>query len=624
MKRNLLTNAGIFRVTALFVAIVLVTNPLYAATDKPNIVLMMADNLGYGDLGVYGGGQNRGMPTPNIDRLANEGLRFDQFLVEHNCGPSRAATLTGRYSIRSMPSGTSILSSEFTLAEMLKDAGYDTAAYGKWHLGWGDDQQPQNQGFDEFYGVKEAAGVILTPLSMREQGIQPGIESAACIYEFNKIQGQMEVVSPYNEETRSTIDQDIATLAVDYIQRHAVAPAEGVEDPVQPFFLYIPWTRVHTPNSVTDEFKNKSRIGPYGDGVMDLDHNTGTVLQAIKDYGIEDNTIVIWMSDNGPMRTSAWPDGGSQGPYRGDIGSALEGSIRTAAMIKWPAHIQNPGVVHGMFSTMDFFPTLAHFVGAQVPADIPIDGINQARFLVNYRPPLTAQSPSSPVVRKNVRLTNEQKWQSCRKICQFGIPEKVPSEKKAACHIQDNTAQDGLPEKVPSEEEAACRIQDKTGQKIESVIDMNELIRQNACKKCPSGETGRDNLLTFINGKLAAIRWKQFRIYFTNFLPQQGFMAIEGSSSMNLPNLNPVIYNIERDPRELVDTFFYNHWALSRAMPYVSEYLKSLANHPNPLVRSYRNMLPEEIFMADYIDKVLRRSKEELKNKEERAKIQNN
>jgi arylsulfatase A-like enzyme len=555
VKRNKLANASIFMVTALFVAMVLVTNPSYAATDKPNIVLMMADNLGYGDLGVYGGGQNRGMPTPHIDKLANEGLRFEQFLVEHNCSPSRAATLTGRYSIRSMPSGTSILGSEITLAEMLKEVGYKTAAYGKWHLGWKEGQQPQEQGFDEFYGIKNSTNVILYPSLMREQGIQPGIESVACIYEFNKVQGKMEVVSPYNEKTRSTIDHHIAKLAGEYIQRQVKKD--------NPFFLYIPWTRVHTPNSVTDDFKNKSRIGPYGDGVMDLDHNTGTVLKAIKDNGIEENTIVIWMSDNGPMRTSAWPDGGSQGPYRGDIGSALEGSLRTAAMIKWPGHIKQ-GVVHGMFSLMDFFPTLAEFAGAKVPTDRPIDGINQANFLVNYQPP----------------LTEDKKWKDCRKLCQFGtLLDKISGA---------------------DEEGAACQVQENTNKK-EILHDKRELIHQITCEKCPSGETARDNLLTFINGKLVAIRWKQFRIYFNNLLPQEGFMALEGSSSMNVPNLNPIVYNIERDPREVVDTLFYNSWAISRAMPYVVDYVKSVVKYPNPLA-SYANMMPEEIFLMNSIE----------------------
>ena len=518
MKRNKLTNAGIFRVTALFVAMVFVTNPSYAAT-KPNIVLMMADNLGYGDLGVYGGGENRGMPTPNIDQLANEGLRFDQFLVEQNCTPTRTATMTGRYAIRSMLSKSSMRGSEITLAEKLKEIGYTTAAYGKWHLGWNDDdkeQQPQEQGFDEFYGIKDSTNVVSRPSSMREQGVEPEKKPAEDqrIYELQE--GKLVPVDVYNEETRRTIDVEIANRAVKYIITHA--------NRVKPFFLYVPWTRVHSPNYTSEEFVGKSRIGPYGDSVMELDHNTGRVLEALKNRKIENDTIVIWMSDNGPMRTSVWPDGGFQGPYRGDIGSPHEGAIRTAGMIKWPGHIE-PMVMHEMFSAMDFYPTLAKIVGFKVPIDRPIDGIDQSDFILNNKPPTIKDEQTPP----------------------------------------------------------------------------------------------REHLLTFINTQLVAIRWKQFRIYFNNFLPQEGFKAIEGSSSMSVPNLNPIIYNIENDPREVVNTLFLNSWVLGKAMPYVGKYVKSLEKHPNPFIIS-PNMLPQYIFWADSLNKVLKDSDVEKLTKKELLK----
>jgi arylsulfatase len=507
MKRNKLASS-IFMVTPICAAMALVTNPSYAATNdasdeekQPNIVLMMADNLGYGDLGVYGGGENRGMPTPNIDQLASEGLRFDQFLVEYSCAPTRAATLTGRYSIRSLDGGRGMQQSEITLAKVLKDVGYATAAYGKWHLGWDDTkgQQPQQRGFDEFYGVQDAAGKILYPSTMREQGIEPDEEVQLYVYQFNKRTGQMEKVMPYNKITRRIIDERLVQKAVAFIQNN--------KD--NPFFLYIPWTRVHYPNYPHPKFKDKSRIGMYGDSVMELDANTGKVLEAIEENGIEENTIVIWMSDNGPMRTAVWPDGGFQGPYRGDIGSAREGSIRTAGMIKWPGHIE-PGVMYEMLSCMDFFPTLAKFADAErkIPTGRPIDGIDQSDFLLNYST-MTSQEKQTPP---------------------------------------------------------------------------------------------RDHLLTFINGMLTAVRWKQFRIYFTSLLPQEGFMAIEGSSSMNVPTLNPLIYNIEADPREVVDTRIYNGWAMSKAGRYVTEYVESLEKDPNPTTIQ-PSLLPQEIFFKGYFDK---------------------
>jgi arylsulfatase len=467
---------------------------------RPNIVFMMADNLGYGDLGVYGGGENRGMPTPYIDRLASEGIRFDQFLVEPSCAPTRAAVLTGRYSIRSLLSGRAMQSSEITLAELLKTVGYSTAAYGKWHLGWKEDQQPQSQGFDEFFGVETAAGKILYPSSMRSQGIEP--DEAANQYIWEVKDGKMVAVGPYDEQTRRVVDEQMAERAIAYIDKYA--------DEETPFFIYLAWTRVHYPNYPSEEFEGKSRIGIYGDSVMELDDNTGKVLRAIKEAGIEDDTIVIWISDNGPMRTAVWPDGGFQGPYRGDIGSPLEGSIRTAGMIKWPGHF-DPGVTHEMFSAMDFLPTLARFAGVAVPNDRPIDGLDQSEFLLNY------QSPG----------------------------------------LENGSSQ----------------------------------VR-----------SARDSLLTFIDGELSALRWKQFRIYFSNYLPQEGFMAIEGSSSMIAANISPVIYNIERDPRELVDTANHNGWILPKAMHSVREYVDSLTENPNPTV-TYPTRIPMELFLRDYRDK---------------------
>jgi len=305
-----------------------------SAEDRPNIVFMMADNLGYGDLGAYGGGEVRGMPTPRIDRLASEGLRFTQFFVEPGCTPSRAATMTGRYSIRSGLSlvvlrGTenTLATEEVTLAEILKDVGYATAYLGKWHLGMAPQSHPHNQGFGSYFGILNS----------------------------------------------TTIDLELADRAVEYIQKQA-----RTDDP---FFLFVSWTRPHWPNLPSKDFAGRSHIGDWGDSCMELDHNTGRVLDAISEAGVENDTIVIWMSDNGPWKTMVWPDGGSPGPFRGELGSAWEGSIRTAGMIKWPGHIE-PGVSNGMFSTMDFLPTLASFVGAQVPTDRPIDGIDQSAWLL--------------------------------------------------------------------------------------------------------------------------------------------------------------------------------------------------------------------------------------------------
>ncbi len=350
-----------------------------AQQQQPNIVFMMADNLGYGDLGSYGGGEIRGMPTPRIDQLANEGLRFTQFLVEAGCTPSRAATMTGRYSVRSGLSlvvlrGTpnTLQDSEITLTEILKDVGYATAYLGKWHLGMEAQSHPHNQGFDSYFGILNSTDEAVFNSSMRRAGYTPTESERA--YVWSGISGrEIQAVREYTLDVRRTIDIELADSAVAYIDRQARGNA--------PFFLFLSWSRPHWPNLPSPSFAGRSHIGDYGDSVMELDFNTGRVLDALSDAGIEENTIVVWMSDNGPWKTMVWPDGGSPGPFRGELGSAWEGSIRTAGMIKWPGHIE-PRASNGMFSTMDFLPTLARFVGAQVPTDRPIDGIDQSDWLL--------------------------------------------------------------------------------------------------------------------------------------------------------------------------------------------------------------------------------------------------
>ena len=162
-------------------------------------------------------------------------------------------------------------------------------------------------------------------------------------------------------------------MSVNYIREGA---ASG-----QPFFLFIAWTRPHYPNYTSAPFEGASRIGRYGDSLMEMDHNTGRVLDAVEAAGIADSTIVVFMSDNGPMRTNVWPDAGSAGQWRGELGDPTEGSIRTIGMIRWPGRIE-PGASNEMFSTMDFFPTFTRIVGANVPTDRPIDGVDQTDFLL--------------------------------------------------------------------------------------------------------------------------------------------------------------------------------------------------------------------------------------------------
>ena len=356
--------------------------------SKPNILFLLNDNTGYGDIGVYGGGERRGAPTPRIDRLASEGLMLTQFLVEPSCTPSRAALMTGRYSIRSglsliLLEGTSnsLPASEVTLAEMLHEAGYATALFGKWHLGSATQSLPQNKGFDEFYGIPPNASwnsYLRISQTQRTQHVSIPLDKGPQIYEAKRGE-PLKVVKPYTEEVRRNIDWELAQRGIDFMKRQKAAG--------KPFFLYLPVSRTHFPNLPSKRFEGASRIGQFGDSLMEGDAAVGAMLDALKDLGLEDNTIVAFASDNGPEGPGArdfggdMPDMGSPGPFRGFLGDVSEGSIRTAAIIRWPGHIK-PVQSNAMFSIMDFFPTFAHIAGGKVPNDRPIDGVDQTDLLL--------------------------------------------------------------------------------------------------------------------------------------------------------------------------------------------------------------------------------------------------
>jgi arylsulfatase A-like enzyme len=370
------------------IALSLVVATASAQQQKPNILFILADNTGYGDIGVYGGGELRGTPTPRIDQLAAEGLRLTQYLVEPACTPSRAALMTARYSIRSGLSlvaveGTSfsLPAKEITMAEMLHDAGYATAIFGKWHLGDQSYSQPQNKGFDEFYGIPPADtwdAFLMIPQGRQTKTLDIPLEMGPQIVEA-KHGEPLKAVKPYTEEVRRGIDWELVGHGIDFMKRQKAAG--------KPFFLYLPISRTHYPNLPSKRFEGASRIGQFGDSLMEGDAIVGEMLDSLKELGLEKDTLVVFASDNGPdgpgVRTFAMDmqDIGSSGPYRGALGDVSEGSIRTAAIIRWPDHIR-PRVSYAMFSIMDFFPTFARLADGKVPDDRPIDGVDQTDLLL--------------------------------------------------------------------------------------------------------------------------------------------------------------------------------------------------------------------------------------------------
>lgn len=356
-----------------------------AADARPNIVFMMVDNFGYGDLGSYGGGVLRGVPTPHLDKLASEGLRLTNFNVEPECTPTRSALLTGRMPIRS---GTSAVSAsfahlaapdglapwEYTLAELLSDAGYSTAHFGKWHLGSLQGRFPTDQGFDEWYGIPRSN---LEAIFELQPGYDPEVAQPEHVLRGKK-GSNASVVRVYNTEARATIDANLTQMAVDYVAAHA--------KDTKPFFLYVPFTLPHSPALASPEFVKRGRSA-YQNALAEIDSNAGRIIKAVDEAGIRDSTIVIFTSDNGP-ETMQGPgiEYGAQsdsGPFRGEFPSGWEGAIRVPFIARWPGHTVPGRVSNDIVSILDMYRTFASIANASdmVPRDRAVDSIDQRAFL---------------------------------------------------------------------------------------------------------------------------------------------------------------------------------------------------------------------------------------------------
>lgn len=339
--------------------------------SRPNIVLMFPDNLGMGEVSSYGGA--RGVATPNIDRLADEGMRLTNFNVEYSCTVSRIALLTGRYAVRTgegYAAGMTLW--EETIAEGLGSIGYATALFGKWHVGgsnWEGRREPTDQGFDEWWGIP---GTSHTAQFSSFEGFDPDRYATPYIWEGTAGTPSRRV-KPYDMETRRTIDREAAERGIRFMERN-------VEEEV-PFFFFYPMTQTHFPTLPHPDFAGSTGAGDMADAMADVDHNVGLVLDALERLGIENNTIVFWCTDNGAEKRRPWR--GHAGPWRGFYNSAMEGGIRTPCVIRWPGRIPAGQVSNDVVHQVDLFPTIAAAVGAPeiVPTDRIIDGVNQLPFL---------------------------------------------------------------------------------------------------------------------------------------------------------------------------------------------------------------------------------------------------
>lgn len=315
-----------------------VRNSPAAAAHTPNIVFILCDDLGFGDLSCYGSK----IRTPNLDRMAAEGMRFTNFCsADPVCSPSRAALLTGRYPTRVgvprvfFPQDKDGLNlDEKTLADILRVRGYKTMCVGKWHLGRPAEFLPTNRGFDAYYGIPYSND--MTPrVLMRNTSV---VEDNTALDTLTK---------RYTEQ------------AVSFIR----------ESKDSPFFLYLPQTFPHIPLAASAQFRGKSSQGLYGDVVEELDWSVGEILRTLKETGIDDNTLVMFSSDNGP-----WYQG-SPGKLRGRKNTTYEGGVREPFIARWPKHIPKGRVSNAVCSMMDVFPTVAGLCGAVLP-EKPLDGLD--------------------------------------------------------------------------------------------------------------------------------------------------------------------------------------------------------------------------------------------------------
>ena len=352
------------------VLLMVVGNLSYGQGNRPNIVYVLVDNWGWGDISVQGGT----VPTPRINSLASEGLRLTNFNVEVQCTPTRSAIMTGRLPIRSGTHKVTIGAPyglapwEYTLTELLSDSGYKTTLYGKWHLGEVDSRLPTDQGFDEWYGIKNSTEANYSSTPQFDSDIFP----EPFIWQGKKGR-KAKKVKPLDMDTRKTIDREIVEKSEKFIARQANSKG--------PFFLYVGLTQIHPPMMVHPNFKNISRAGTYADIITELDYNIGRILDAIDKAGLRDDTLVILTGDNGTDPEAF--GGGSNGPWRGGF-TGYEGGLRTPGMIRWPGKIKAGRVSNEIFASLGWMSTIANLVGEsrRMPEDRPIDGMDQTSFLL--------------------------------------------------------------------------------------------------------------------------------------------------------------------------------------------------------------------------------------------------
>ncbi|OEF27545.1 arylsulfatase [Vibrio rumoiensis] len=367
------------------------------AADQPNIVVIFGDDIGYWNLSTYSQGM-MGYQTPNIDRIAAEGAKFTDYYAQQSSTAGRSAFITGQMPKRTGLSKVGIPGSKIgisdkdpTMATMLKELGYASGQFGKNHLGDRDEYLPSQHGFDEFFGnlyhlnaeeEPENADYPKDPQFRKQFGPRGVIKSSS--------DGKVQDTGPLTRKRMETVDIEFIDAAEEFMTKQVKAD--------KPFFTWINTTRMHNRTHLDPKSQNKTGLGDYADGMVEHDGQVGEVLKKIKDLGIEDNTIVLYTTDNGPM-INTWPDAGMT-PFRSEKNTGWEGGFRVPAMIKWPGHIKPGTVITDLFASEDWFPTLLAAAGnpkvkeqllegttAQgKPYNVHLDGYDQRDLLAGKGP----------------------------------------------------------------------------------------------------------------------------------------------------------------------------------------------------------------------------------------------
>lgn len=391
----------------------------------PNIVYFLVDNLGYGELGCYGGGVLRGADTKRIDAFSREGMKLLNFAPEAQCTPSRSALMTGRYAIRSgnhtvaLPGDEGgLVAWERTMGDVLSAKGYATACMGKWHVGSSTGRWPTDHGFDEWYGPPRTWDEALWPTDPWYDARRDPISN---MLEARKGDRVPRSLKQLDLEVRRDVDREFLDRSKAFIRQSVSAK--------KPFFLYFNHSLMHMPTIPRPEFKGRSGQGEWADCVLQLDADFGEILDTLKQLDIDDNTIVVFSGDNGPEELESWR--GHPGFFDGSYFTGMEGSLRTPCLVRYPGRVPPDRQSNEIVHITDMFTTLLRWADAEIPGDRVIDGVDQRAFLEGKQ----AESARDGFPYWMGSTLYGVKWRNFKMAMYLQRSSLEPSQKLASPHI---------------------------------------------------------------------------------------------------------------------------------------------------------------------------------------------